>query len=107
MACFRVTNSPRTGRLLDRAPSLGQAKELKKKAREHVAYPGIAGKAAIVTGAAGGIGKALVEAFVKEGLRVAALDIDEEGVRALEDRYGKAKVVGLRTDVSDAADCHR
>jgi len=60
-----------------------------------------------VTGAAGGIGKALVEAFVEEGLRVAALDIDENGVRALEDRYGEAKVVGLRIDVSDAADCHR
>jgi len=72
-----------------------------------VAYPGIAGKVAIVTGAAGGIGKALVAAFVKEGLRVAALDIDEKGVRALEDKYGDAKVLGLRVDVSDPEDCHR
>jgi NAD(P)-dependent dehydrogenase (short-subunit alcohol dehydrogenase family) len=72
-----------------------------------VAYPGIAGKVAIVTGAAGGIGKALVAAFVKQGLRVAALDIDENGVRALEDKYGDVNVLGLRIDVSDPDDCHR
>jgi NAD(P)-dependent dehydrogenase (short-subunit alcohol dehydrogenase family) len=72
-----------------------------------VAYPGIAGKVAIVTGAAGGIGKALVASFVKEGLRVAALDVDEKGVRALQDSYGDANVLGLRIDVSDPEDCHR
>jgi NAD(P)-dependent dehydrogenase (short-subunit alcohol dehydrogenase family) len=72
-----------------------------------VAYPGIAGKVAIVTGAAGGIGKALVAAFVKQGLRVAALDIDEKGVRALEDKHGDANVLGLRIDVSDPENCHR
>jgi NAD(P)-dependent dehydrogenase (short-subunit alcohol dehydrogenase family) len=72
-----------------------------------VAYPGIAGKVAIVTGAAGGIGKALVAAFVKQGLRAAALDIDENGVRALEDKYGDVNVLGLRIDVSDPDDCHR
>jgi NAD(P)-dependent dehydrogenase (short-subunit alcohol dehydrogenase family) len=73
-----------------------------------VAYPGIAGKVAIVTGAAGGIGKALVvDAFVKEDLRVVALDIDEKGVRALQDKHGDAKVLGLRVDVSDPEDCRR
>jgi NAD(P)-dependent dehydrogenase (short-subunit alcohol dehydrogenase family) len=72
-----------------------------------VAYPGIAGKVAIVTGAAGGIGKALVAAFVKQGLRVAALDIDEKGARALEDKHGGANVLGLRIDVSDPENCHR
>ena len=44
---------------------------------------------AIVTGAAGGIGKALVDGFVKEGLRVAALDIDEKGVRTLQEKHGE------------------
>lgn len=72
-----------------------------------MAYPGIAGKVAIVTGAAGGIGKALVGAFVKQGLRVAALDIDEKGVRALQDKHGDASVMGLRIDVSDPENCHR
>ena len=59
-----------------------------------MAYPGIVGKVAIVTGAAGGIGKALVAGFVKEGLRVAALDIDEKGVRALQEKHGEARVLG-------------
>jgi NAD(P)-dependent dehydrogenase (short-subunit alcohol dehydrogenase family) len=106
MAHFRLTNSPRIGRLLDRTPSLLPA-ERTQKARKHVAYPGIAGKVAIVTGAAGGIGKALVDAFVKEGLRVAALDIEEKGVRALQEKYGDAKVLGLRVDVADSEDCRR
>lgn len=56
-----------------------------------MAYPGIEGKVAIVTGAAGGIGKALVDGFVREGLRVAALDIDEKGVRALQEKHGKQR----------------
>ena len=64
-----------------------------------MAYPGISGKVAIVTGAAGGIGEALVDAFVRQGLRVAALDIDDKGVGALQDKYGDAKVLGLRIDV--------
>ena len=72
-----------------------------------MAYPDIAGKVAIVTGASGGIGKSLVAAFVKEGLRVAALDIDERGVRALQDKYGEAKTLGLRADVSDPENCRR
>jgi NAD(P)-dependent dehydrogenase (short-subunit alcohol dehydrogenase family) len=40
-------------------------------------------------------------------LRVAALDIDEKGVRALQDKHGEAKVLGLRSDVSDPENCHR
>ena len=88
-------------------PPLRQAAGPQEKARTHVAYPGIAGKVAIVTGAAGGIGKALVAAFVKHGLRVAALDIDEKGVRALQDSHGDANVLGLRIDVSDPENCHR
>src|SRR5271155_2903200 len=88
-------------------PSLERAEGNTRKARKHVAYPGIAGKVAIVTGAAGGIGKALVDAFVKEGLRVAALDIDEKGVHALQEKHGEAKVLGLRIDVSEPEDCQR
>ncbi|HWY83442.1 MAG TPA: SDR family oxidoreductase [Roseiarcus sp.] len=72
-----------------------------------MAYPGIAGKVAIVAGAAGGIGQALVAGFVKEGLRVAALDIDDKGVRALQEKHREAKVLGLRIDVSDPENCRR
>jgi NAD(P)-dependent dehydrogenase (short-subunit alcohol dehydrogenase family) len=72
-----------------------------------MAYPGLEGKVVILTGAAGGIGSSLLDSFVREGLRVAALDIDDKGVQALQDRYGEAKVVGYRADVSDAEDCDR
>ena len=82
------------------------AKETQAR-RKAMAYPGLEGKVVILTGAAGGIGKALVDAFVKSGLRVAALDIDEKGVRALQDKHGEAKVLGFRSDVSDPENCHR
>ncbi|CAM5775318.1 3-phenylpropionate-dihydrodiol/cinnamic acid-dihydrodiol dehydrogenase [Labrys miyagiensis] len=72
-----------------------------------MSYSDFNGKVAIVTGAAGGIGKALVEAFVAEGLRVAALDLDEAGLASLEAAHGADTVLGLRCDVTDAADCIR
>ena len=37
------------------------------------------GRAGIITGAAGGIGRSLAGAFVDEGARVAVLDVDAEG----------------------------
>jgi NAD(P)-dependent dehydrogenase (short-subunit alcohol dehydrogenase family) len=40
-------------------------------------------------------------------LRVTALDIDEKGVRALQEKHGEAKVLGLHTDVSDPENCRR
>jgi NAD(P)-dependent dehydrogenase (short-subunit alcohol dehydrogenase family) len=70
-------------------------------------YSDLKGKVAILTGAAAGIGKACAEAFVEQGIRVAALDIDEKGVAALQEKYGKDKVLGLRVDISDAGDCKR
>jgi 3-oxoacyl-[acyl-carrier protein] reductase len=64
------------------------------------------GKAAIVTGAAKGIGAAIVEACVREGARVAALDLDGAGVEALAEklRGGRADVLALRADVTRSAD---
>src|SRR5579871_4327157 len=98
---------PQAATAKDEAAAPDRRKETRERRERPVAYPEIAGKVAIVTGAAGGIGKSLVAAFVREGLRVAALDIDEKGVRALEDKYGQAKVLGLRTNVSDPENCHR
>ena len=44
----------------------------------------LAGKVAVVTGAGSGIGKALAERFVAEGMRVVLADIDEVRLRHVE-----------------------
>jgi len=63
---------------------------------------GIAGKIALVTGAAGGIGAAVVEGLLDEGARVVAADVDE---KALNERYsGSAgQVWPARLDVARSA----
>jgi NAD(P)-dependent dehydrogenase (short-subunit alcohol dehydrogenase family) len=64
----------------------------------------LAGKVAVVTGAAKGLGFALATVFVEENMRVVLADVDEtcleQAVKQLED--GGAEVLGMATDVSDA-----
>ena len=64
------------------------------------------GKVALVSGAASGIGRATLEAFVERGARVVAADIDvpggEEAVRAVSRAGGEA--IFVRTDVTSARD---
>ncbi len=55
------------------------------------------GKIALVTGAAGGIGKACVESLVESGAVVAAFDIDV----AVSDAFSQREVLPLRCDVTD------
>jgi 3-oxoacyl-[acyl-carrier protein] reductase len=57
---------------------------------------------ALVTGAAGTMGRAVVEAFVKEGVRVAAVDIDPERLAAMIESVG-GEVSGHSFDISDPA----
>ncbi|MEU9342686.1 glucose 1-dehydrogenase [Streptomyces sp. NPDC048278] len=56
---------------------------------------------ALVTGAASGIGRATVEAFVEEGARVTVVDIAVEEGEATVDRVGSDNAIFVRADVSD------
>jgi len=68
---------------------------------------GLEGKGVIVTGAAGGIGKAVAEAFAVAGARVMAVDVDRqaiEGVLArLEGKGHAAAALDLRDLAAQAA----
>lgn len=74
---------------------------------------GLDGKVALVTGAAGGIGRAITLRLAEEGVRVAATDLDENAVRDVA-RDAKGLVLALRLDVTDeptirdaVAECER
>ena len=62
----------------------------------------LVGRVAIVTGAAGALGKAIAHRLAKEGARVGLADLDEGGVKAVADAIVAAggEAVGTRVDVS-------
>lgn len=64
------------------------------------------GKVAIVTGGAGGIGRGITRAFVKEGARVLVVDINDEAGQALEAELGSA-VSYFGADISVQASAAR
>jgi NAD(P)-dependent dehydrogenase (short-subunit alcohol dehydrogenase family) len=61
------------------------------------------GRTAVVTGAASGIGLALVEAFVAEGMRVVMADLDEERLQEHAARLGGEGSQGSGAQVHAAA----
>ncbi len=61
----------------------------------------LAGKVAVVTGGAGGIGRATVERFVEEGARVVVGDLDTEAGAALAGELGDVAAF-RQVDVADA-----
>lgn len=65
------------------------------------------GKTAIVTGAAGGIGRAICERLLREGARVVMADIDAAaGARTLADFKGLGEARFVKADVGRRLDVH-
>jgi len=62
----------------------------------------LAGKVAVVTGAASGIGRALTERFARAGMKVVLADVEEGALAAAarELEAGGAETLAVRTDVS-------
>jgi 2-hydroxycyclohexanecarboxyl-CoA dehydrogenase len=66
----------------------------------------LAGRNAIITGAASGIGLATARRLARDGANVAIWDINEAGAQAAADELGKAghRAIASRVDVSSRAD---
>ncbi|WP_119156537.1 bifunctional rhamnulose-1-phosphate aldolase/short-chain dehydrogenase [Caldimonas tepidiphila] len=71
----------------------------------------LAGRAALVTGGAGGIGRAIAERFLSEGACCVLLDIDAEALaqagEALRARHGRDAVRTVACDVTDEGSVQR
>src|SRR6185312_2002309 len=66
----------------------------------------LAGKVAVVTGAASGLGRAMALAFADEGMHLALADVDDAGLQETRTRLdGKdVKSIVMRLDVSKASE---
>jgi NAD(P)-dependent dehydrogenase (short-subunit alcohol dehydrogenase family) len=71
-----------------------------------MAAAGYAHKTVVVTGAAGGLGRALCQQFSAAGANVAALDLDEAALGSLcAQLAGADRALGIGCDVTDQAAC--
>ena len=69
----------------------------------------LAGRAAIVTGGASGIGRATALLLAENGAAVAVVDINAAGARVVAGKIGEAggRAIAVRCDVTRAGDCGR
>ena len=63
------------------------------------------GKVVLITGAAGGIGRAAAIQFAQQGARVAVADIDAAGAAETVELIGDDAAMAISVDVSDEASC--
>ncbi len=66
---------------------------------------GLEGRVAIVTGAAGGIGRAICRRFVDEGVSIIALDVNDEALKELVAGFGAqaSRLFPVAADIADYA----
>src|SRR5438045_6269609 len=71
----------------------------------------LAGRIALVTGAASGIGRAIAERFAEEGAHVVVTDVDvalaQEVADGIVQKHGLRRAMALRLDVTDEANVER
>jgi rhamnulose-1-phosphate aldolase/alcohol dehydrogenase len=71
----------------------------------------LAGKVALITGAASGIGRACAERFAEEGAHVVVTDVDlalaEEVAQTIVAKHGMRRALALRLDVAGEEDVER
>ena len=66
---------------------------------------GLKDRVVIVTGAASGIGKAIAEAYAKEGAKLALADLNLKGLNALKTELKDNEVYVEKVDVTDEKNC--
>jgi len=64
------------------------------------------GKVAVITGGASGLGRAMADRFAREGMSIVLADVEPNALARAEAemKAAGAKVIGVRTDVSKAAE---
>ena len=70
-------------------------------------YHSLSGKVIFITGGASGIGRAMVESFVKQQAKVAFIDIDDEAAQALISDLPDANLWYRQVDVTDSNDLQK